>query len=117
MPCLYPWPSVFHAAKGSVHVRVMRLEPVPERPSQHACGCARGTTLHHEVLPIEEIRGITGIKRKWLKPGKGRERRARPFPSISHQIGNAEVAVPLGIRSSGNRVPALEIKIAAPRGR
>src|ERR1700730_9042598 len=92
----------------------MRLEPVAERTPQHACGRARGTALHHEVLPIKEIRGITGIKRKCLEPGKGRERSARPFPAIPHEIGDPEVAVALGIRSHGKRVPALEIKIAMP---
>src|SRR4029077_7608376 len=95
----------------------MRLEPVPERPPQHARGRARRTTLHHEVLPIEEIRRISGIKRKWLEPGKRSERRARPFPTIPDEIGNAEVAVTPWVRSCRNRVPALEIKIAVPRGR
>src|ERR1700680_2943431 len=111
------WTSVFNAAKRRVHVRVMRLEPVSERPAKHAGGRARRTTLHYEVLPIEEIRGVPGIERKWLEPGKRGEWRARPFPTISHQIGNAEVAVTLWVRSCRNRVPALEIKIAVPRGR
>ena len=90
---------VFDAAKLRVHVRVMRLEPVAERPPQHARGRARRTALHHEVLPIEEIRGIPGIERKWLEPGKGRKRRARPFPAIPHEIGDAEIAVALRVRS------------------
>src|SRR5580704_3654837 len=94
----------------------MRLEPVAERPPQHACGRAWRTALHHEVLPIEEIRGISRIEGKWLKPGKGPERRARPFPTIPRKIGDAEFAVALGKRSSRNRVPALEIEIAVPRG-
>src|ERR1700722_16688615 len=108
---------MFHAAKRSVHVRVMRLKPVPERPAQHACRRARGTTLHHKVLPVEKIRGISGIKRKGLKPGKGSKRRAGPFPAIPHEVGYAEIAVAVRIRSNWNRIPALEIKIAMPRGR
>src|ERR1700674_2339734 len=107
---------VFDAPKLRVHVRVMRLEPVAERPAQHASGCARRTTLHHEVLAIEEIRGISGIERKGLEPWKRRELRARPFPTIPHEIGDAEFTDAVRVRSRGNRIPALEIEIAVPRG-
>src|SRR5258708_8030194 len=94
----------------------MWLEPVAERPSQHACGRARRTALQDEVLAIEEICGIPGIKRKWLEPQEGRKQRAGPFPTIPHEIRDAEVAVALRIRSHWNRVPTLEIKIAVPCG-
>src|ERR1700683_5175855 len=68
------------------------------------------------MLPIEEIFRISGIKGKCLESGKGSKYRARPFPTISHEIGDAEVAGALGERSGGNRVPALKIKIAVPLG-
>src|ERR1700686_1072951 len=115
MPCLYASALVFDAAKLRVHVRIMRLEPVAERPAEHARCRARRTALHHEVLAIEEIRGIPGIERKWLESRERRKRRARPFPAIPDEIGDAEVADALRVRSRGNQVPTLEIKIAVPR--
>ena len=94
----------------------MRLEPVAERPPEHARGRARRTALHHEVLAIEEIRRVPGIKRKWMESRERRKRRARPFPTVPNDVGDAEVADALGVRSRGNRIPALKIKIAVPRG-
>src|ERR1700686_3970008 len=106
----FPRVSVLHAAKCGVHVRIMRLEPVPERPPQHACSCARRAAFHHEMLSVKKISGISGIERECLETGEGRKRRARPLPAIPHKIGNAEIAVALRVGSRGNGIPALEIK-------
>ena len=74
----------------------MGLEPIAKGPPQHARGRVRRTAFHYEVLGVEKIRGVTGIKRKWLEPGKGKKGRARPLPAISGKVGNAEIAGPIG---------------------
>ena len=106
--------SAFDAAEGSVDIRIMRLEPVAKRPPQHARGRARRAAFHHEVFPVEEIRGIAGIKRERFKPRKRREKRARPFPSIAGKVGNTEVAGPVGKRSDRSGIPSLKIEMAVP---
>src|ERR1019366_2714679 len=77
-----------------------------------ARGRARRAAFHHKVFPVEEIRGVAGIKRERFKPRKRREKRACPFPSIAGKIGNTEVAGPVGKRSDRSGIPSLKIEIA-----
>ena len=88
--------STFDATEGRVNVWIMRLEPIAKRPPQHARGCARRTAFHDEMFPVKKVRGVTGIKGKWLELRKRREGRARPFPAVSEKVGDAEIAGPAG---------------------
>src|SRR5579862_1784985 len=118
LPAGRPRPaSAFHAAKCGVHVWIMWLEPVPETPPQHACSGARRTALHDKMFSIEKIRRVSAIKRKWLEARKRRERRTSPFPAISYQVVNAEIARARWIRADGNRIPPLQIKIPVQQRR
>src|SRR5712692_3194481 len=108
--------SAFHAAKRGVHIRIMRLEPVPKRPAQHARGRARRAALHHVMLPVEKIRGITGIEREGLKPRKWRKNGARPLPPVACQIRNTEIARTAGEGSHRDSVPSARIEIPTMRG-
>jgi hypothetical protein len=74
----------------------MWLKPIAKRPPQHARSRVRRTAFHDEVLGVEKIRGVTGIKRKWLESGKGSKGRARPLPSVSGKVGNAKIAETVG---------------------
>src|SRR5258708_4616096 len=93
----------------------MWLEPVAERPPQHASRRARRSPLHDVVLSIEEIRRVPGIKRHRSESGKWLEFRARPFPAVAHDILNAKSARPAWIRSHRTRIPMRKIKISVPR--
>src|SRR6266403_1302121 len=89
----------------------MRLEPISERPSQHArCG-ARRATLHHVVLAVEEIGRVTRIEGHGRETRKWRKLRPRPFPSVSNQIVHAECAGATGMRANRRGIPRLKIKI------
>src|SRR5579864_4391700 len=81
---------MFDAAKPGIHKRVVRLEPVAERPAQHAGGGSRRGTLHDVVLIVKEIGRIAGIKREWRKARKWREERARPLPSVAEKASRAK---------------------------
>src|SRR5216683_6108256 len=95
----------------------MWLEPVAERPPQHASRRARRSPLHDVVLSIEEIRLVSGIKRHRREAGKWFEFRARPFPAVAHHILNAKSARPARIRTHRARIPMRKIKIPIPRFR
>src|SRR5579859_693534 len=105
----------FYAPECCVDVRIMWLKPVPEGSPQHACSRSRRPALHHEVLPIEEIRRIAGIKRHRRESRKWRERRSGPFPAVAYQVANPEVARSFRICSRRCRIPLMKIKIAVPR--
>src|SRR5260370_42326706 len=106
---------VLAAEARYVEIRIMWLEPVAERPPQHASRRARRSPLNNVVLSIEEIRRVSGIKRHRRESGKWFEFRARPFPAVAHDILNAESARPAWIRSHRTRIPMRKIKISVPR--
>src|SRR4029077_21076692 len=110
-PCRFAFLR-FHAAKCCVDVRIVGLEPVSERPAEHARRCSRRATLHHVVLAIKEIRRISRIKLSRGKAFKWRELRPRPFPPVSHQVVHAERARAFWLRPNGQRLPSLKIKIS-----
>src|SRR5215472_9413404 len=103
--------SALNAAKFRVHIRIMRLEPIPERSSQQTRRRARRTALQDEVLTIKEICRIPGIERERLEPREGSEWCARPLPAVADKIGDAEPAVTFGIRTHWNGIPAFKIKV------
>src|ERR1700680_1504667 len=93
----------------------MWLEPIAKRSPQHARGRVRRTAFHDEMFSVKKIRGVPGIKRKWLEPGKRSKGRARPFPTISCNVGNAEIAGAVRKRSYRDGIPALQIEISVAR--
>src|SRR5216684_8718455 len=95
----------------------MRLEPISERPPQHARSGARRATLHHVVLAVKEIRGIAWIERHRRKPRKRRELRPRPLPPVSGKILHAESACSRGMRAHRRRIPRFEIEVSPGRAR
>src|SRR5579859_7574088 len=106
---------VLYSPEFFVDVRIMRLKPVPEGSPQHARSRSRRPALHHVVLPIEEIRGIAGIKGHRRESRKWRERRSGPFPAVAYQVANPEGARSFRICSRRYRIPLMKIKIAVPR--
>src|SRR5467141_2408518 len=95
----------------------MRLEPISERPPQHArCG-ARRATLHNVVLAVEKICGIARIERHRRKPRKRRELRPRPLPPVPDKIVHAESARARGMRSHRRGIPRFEIEVSPGRAR
>src|SRR5262249_2098355 len=107
--------SFFHAPECCVDIRIMRLEPVSERPPQHACGSARRSAFHYVVLPIEKIRGITGIEGHGCKTGMRRENRSCPFPAVADQILDPECARARGMCSARRRLPVRKVEISKTR--
>src|SRR5215467_15164128 len=95
----------------------MRLEPVAERPPQHArCG-ARRTAFRYIMLAIEEIRGIAWVERHGCEARKRRKLRARPLPAVSDEIADAERACSGRVRADRRRIPRLKIEIAVTLAR
>src|SRR5713101_5193950 len=95
----------------------MRLEPVSERPPQHArCG-SRRATLHHMVFAIKEIYGVARIKGHGRESWKRRKLRPRPLPPVPHKIVHTISAYPGGMRSYRQWVPRFEIEISPGRTR
>src|SRR5581483_12382144 len=92
----------------------MRLEPVAEGASQHARRGARRTAFHDVMLPIEEVGGIPGIKRKRLKFRERSKRSGCPFPAVAQQIPDTKSAPPFLECVHRHRIPALKIKIPQP---
>src|ERR1017187_5825137 len=101
-----------HATESRVHVLVMWLKPVTKCGPQHARGGTRRAALHDEVFPIEEIRRVAAVERKWFETGERRELARGPFPSISHEVVYAESALPLRKRIHRHRIPTMKIEIA-----
>src|SRR2546430_6313392 len=93
----------------------MRLEPVAEGASQHTGCCARRSALHAEVLAIEEICGVSPIKRKGLESGKGPKGSRRPLPTVAHETGDAESTVAFGICIYRLGIPIGQIEISQAR--
>src|SRR6266436_5172223 len=83
---------VLDATECRVDVGIMGLEPVSERPPQHARSRAGRATLHYVVLAVEEIGRVTRIERHRRETRKRRELRPRPFPSVSHKVVHAKCA-------------------------
>src|ERR1700730_4628233 len=90
----------------------MRLEPVAKRGPQHARGRARRAALHHEMLAVKEISGVSPVKRKGLKTWKGPEDSGGPFPSVAQQIVYAESALAFGKRIHRHGIPTVKVEIA-----
>lgn len=74
---------MFDAAEASVDVRIARLEPIAEGPSQQRCRGSRRPALHDVVLVVEKIRRIAGVEGKGLESIERRKDRARPFPTVA----------------------------------
>src|SRR5260370_27186843 len=90
----------------------MWLEPVSERPPQHACSGARRAALHHIVLAVEKICGIVWIERHRRKPRKRRELRPRPLPPVADNIMNPKRARSRGMRAYRRGIPGFEIEVS-----
>src|SRR3982074_3618604 len=90
----------------------MRLEPVAKRGPQHARGRPRRAALHDEMLAVQEISGVSPIKRKGPKTWKGPEDSGGPFPSIAQQIVYAESALAFGKRIHRHGIPTVKVEIA-----
>ena len=91
-----------HAAESSVHVRVMWLKPVPERPPQHARSPFAAIRLssrnadHRKNWPNSRDRTKTA-----RNPGSCCKRRRRPFPPVALPGRNSECAAPPEYASTG----------------
>ncbi len=70
----------------------MRLKPISKASAQHTGRCPRASTLHNEVLAIEEIRRVAWVRRHYLEAGERLELRGRPLPALSHQAVEAKCA-------------------------
>src|SRR5437879_9890426 len=106
---------VLDATERCVDIRVMRLEPISERPAKHARRGARRAAFHHVVLAIKKIRRVTGIEGHGREPPKWRELRSRPLPAIPHKIVHAKRACSRWMRAYRRRIPRLEIEISLGR--
>src|SRR5712691_52162 len=95
----------------------MRLEPVSERPPQHArCG-ARRATLHHVVLAVKKICRIVWIERHRCEPRERRKLRPRPLPPVPHKIVHPESARARRMHAHWRRIPRFEIEVSPGRAR
>src|SRR5260370_3517822 len=118
-----PWfpPSfsllVLNATERCVDIRIMRLEPIPERAPQHARSGARRATLHHIVLAVKEVCGVARIEGHGRKSWKWRKLRPRPLPPVPHEIVYAKSTRPGGMCSHWQGVPRFEIEIPPGRAR
>src|SRR2546430_502616 len=106
---------VLDTTECCVDVRIMRLEPISERPAKHASRGARRAAFHHVVLAIKKIRRVTEIEGHGREPPKWRELRSRPLPAIPHKIVHAKRACSRGMRAYRRRIPRLEIEISLGR--
>src|SRR5258708_18924332 len=95
----------------------MRLEPIPERAPQHACGGARRATLHHIVLAVKEVCGVARIEGHGGEPWKCCKLCPRPLPPVPHEIVDAKCTRSGGMRSNRQRVPRSKVKIPPGRPR
>src|SRR5260370_75497 len=118
-----PWfpPSfsglVLDATERCVDIRIMRLEPISERPPQHARSGARRATLHHIVLAVKEVCGVARIEGHGRKSWKWRKLRPRPLPPVPHEIVYAKSTRPGGMCSHWQGDPRFEIEIPPGRAR
>src|SRR5580698_911276 len=64
------------------------------------------------MFAIEEVRGVTGIKRKPLETRKRFETTRRPLPPVAQQVDNTERALAFSERTDGRWIPAAKIEIA-----
>ena len=53
------------------------------------------------MLAVEKIRRISRVERHGLKSRKGREFRARPFPSVADEVLHVESAGASQVRAHG----------------
>src|SRR5262249_49032003 len=65
------------------------------------------------MLAAEEILGIAGVERKGLESHERAEARRRPFPTVPDQLRYPERAVACGCGVDVDRVPVIEVEIAA----
>src|SRR5712692_10852906 len=93
----------------------MWLEPVSERPPQHARRGARRANLRHVVLAVEEIGRVTRIEGHGRETRKRRELRPRPLPPVPHKIVHTEGARSRGMRAHRRRIPRFEIEVSPRR--
>src|SRR6266403_1360271 len=103
---------VLDATECCVDVRIMRLEPISERPAQHARRGARRATFHHVVLAVKETCRITRIESHGRESRKRCELRSRPLPAVPHKIVHAESARSRGMRAYRRRIPRFEMEVS-----
>src|ERR1700704_4654610 len=108
---------VLDATECCVDIRIMRLEPISERPPQHARGGARRAALHHIVLAVKEICRVTRVERHGSESRKRCELRSRPFPSVSHQIMHTKGTRACGMCAHRRGIPRFEIEVSPGRAR
>src|SRR5580704_18759473 len=102
---------MIHAAKASVDVLVMGLEPVAKCGAQHARGSAWRAALHDEVFAIKKVSGIARVKRKGLEPRKRCEYSGCPLPPIAQHIVHAEKTLAVGKGINRCRIQWLKSKL------
>src|SRR6266699_1144971 len=95
----------------------MRLEPISERPPQHARRGSRRAALHHVVFAVEEIYGVARIERHGRESRKRRKLRSRPLPPVPHKIVHTEGARPRGMCHLPRGIPRFEIEVSSGRAR
>src|SRR4029453_7935769 len=100
------------AAEGSIGVRILGAEPVAESASRQRSRRHRRRTFHHEVVAVEEIGGVLGVRRQRLESLERTERCRRPFPAVSEQIVDAERACRLRVRTNRFWIPAMKVEVA-----
>src|SRR5437667_11454091 len=100
------------AAKRGVHIRIAAAEPVAEgRPQKLARGRGRGA-LDDEVLTVEEVGRVLGIRCHGAESWKRRECRARPLPSIADHVLGTPGARTCRMAAGGLRIPTRELEHA-----
>src|SRR5437588_5114869 len=106
-----------NAAECGVDVRIISPEPTSERAADEVRHRGRRRPLHHEVLAVEEVRRIDGIRRHWRETVEAAERRLRPLPAVADEVVYAPRARARRVRADRDRVPVREAEVAARRVR
>src|SRR3954470_22582286 len=107
--------SIRNTAETCINVRIVRLEPVPERAPEQRRRGQRRAAFHDVMLAVEEISRVAAIERLRLEAFERCERRPRPLPAIAEEPANAEGTVAVAMRIDAARLPRTEIEIASSR--
>src|SRR5690349_17517932 len=105
------------ATEGRIDIGVARAEPVSERRPQKLARRGWRRAFHHEVLAVEEICGVLGIRRHGAEAWKGRKLSAGPLPAVADEILDAPRARSFRMTPRGLGIPAREIEDAVLGGR
>src|SRR5262245_12251563 len=96
----------FDAAERGIDVGIPWTEPVAKRRAKQLMSGDGRRALHHEMLPIEKISRVFGIRRHGLKPWKRLERGGGPLPAVADKILHAPCARSGGTTSSWDGIKA-----------